>query len=306
MNNKKVITLDSSQLTTFNECPTMWNYGSVNRLVPKPIENNFPKDEEKMDSKAAGSYGHKVLEFYYDGIKNGVEQYTAFNDAIDIFHKDWDQTEEELSKLHDVVTTLGGDNIAIINKRLQEYTWFYTKDFNPEALEVGFSKVIYEDAERVYILEGRIDFLGTSCDGGTPLFMDHKLQFKRSSLYTGSIQFRNYALATELEFGIVNYIRMAKNPDRNTFVRAPISYSKLQMDAWRRELLGSFRLVEQYQDFLTLGIADEEGKYKRRSSCPGRFNYPCPYITLCDEPIAELVQIKIKQSFEVKEEWRPW
>src|SRR6266849_3173307 len=55
---KFTLVLDSSQITSYLECPMMWNLYQQKRLIPAGI----PTESEAMN---AGTYGHKLLDIYY-------------------------------------------------------------------------------------------------------------------------------------------------------------------------------------------------------------------------------------------------
>ena len=43
------------------------------------------------------------------------------------------------------------------------------------------------------------------------------------------------------------------------------------------------------------------------STCPGRFNYPCMYTTLCEEPVFETAALKQQQLYKINPSpFKPW
>src|SRR5690348_15830065 len=81
-----------------------------------------------------------------------------------------------------------------VKTRFREYCYTYINNdvipASPEHVEVGFSEVVYESASRLYLLEGRIDIMGTL--QGLNTIVDLKFQGRTRELYKKSIQFRNY------------------------------------------------------------------------------------------------------------------
>jgi hypothetical protein len=134
---------------------------------------------------------------------------------------------------------------------------------------------------------------------------DHKFQSRERDLYLKSIQFRNYSMVTKLPIGVVNYIRFAKKIEKDkTFKRAVISFSRLEMEAWRQELLAIFNRVEQ---FLRFPETMSSVEIRNWAACSGRFGYTCEFTPLCEEwNNSPLVQLKKEAEFKKKVEWRPW
>lgn len=308
--NKLIVVADSTQIAKYSECPMSWHYGMRENLIPAAAsfsDNERETDSIRMDAKSMGSFGHKILELYYLKSKIKEDPHKAFGYAAN--YKEWINSVSDLeqSNLIDCINKLGSKNIIHIIERLRLYTMMYQNDFIPDRLEVGFSYKLYEDERYLFILEGRIDFLG-SINYTQNLFMDHKLQTTRKSLYEKSIQFRNYALVSGNLFGVINYIRMASKVDDQTFKRQPISFSKMEIDSWKYELIDIYNEMAKSLEIQSGGGAYIERKAfpRRRSACPGRFNYTCVYTSLCDEPNEELVKIKKSTMFTKGTPWKPW
>lgn len=312
---RKILTLDSSQIDTFEQCPSLWHYGYQKRIEPLTAEAKTAMN--------IGTYGHKLMELYYKSRADGKDINTSIESAL-AFDFDGETCRcghssethgsigfGECSRIschcpnfEPVMFPLDHTERKATQQRFLDYTNVYSyQDFTPinsDSVEVGFSVPILDTDEKLYILEGRIDVLATL--NGQVLFVDHKWQMRRHDLYLKSIQFRNYSLATNLTCGIVNYVRTAKKIDENTFSRAIINVSKLEQLAWKDELITIFDRVQMYID------ADNwESPYaKRRSSCPGRYGYPCQYAPLCDEVIPFLVKQKEEMLYKIRPEWKPW
>jgi hypothetical protein len=186
------------------------------------------------------------------------------------------------------------------------------KATSPNHVEVGFSHLLYEDDQRLYILEGRIDLIGSIAANCPDGWADHKFQMRARDLYLKSIQFRNYSMVLEKAIGVVNYIRftqkleIGRNVKNPTLKRDLISFSRAEMLWWKSECISMFSKVENY--------VNHEGEYMERHSgrnwgaCSGKFGYPCDFTPLCENlPFGQqLVQIKQDQDFIVKPEWRAW
>lgn len=328
---KSVLILDSSQIDAFGTCPTFWWYQYKRRLDPISSSLNVPMD--------MGTYGHKLLEIIYKERAKG-----NINGAVDTaFAYDIDKETCRCSHGHEkhhfeqtIVNSVAAythkcqsvgcpctDFVAVpfplsppdresVKNRVLEYTFAegvvvpQLIPTSPDHVEVGFSEKLYEDEKRIYILEGRIDLLGriaNNCESG---WADHKFQVREKNLYLKSIQFRNYAMVTKCAIGVVNYIRFAKKMEvGKTFKRAVISFSRLEMDAWRRNLILTYRKIEEV--IQANNWYNEEDKFRERSACSGKYGYPCDYTKLCEDfMIPQLIKINEQSEYRVKAEWRPW
>lgn len=286
---KKALILDSTQIESFLTCPEHWNLSSQQQLeLPGEIRRPM----------IMGTYGHKLLEIYYKECATGNSK-TAAETAL-AFNIDEPESRFPLEK----------PDRELVKRQFTLYTYTYRtcatrfehsrEDIIPdgaEAVEVGFSEKIFEDDFWVYILEGRIDILGILA--GQHCFIDHKFQLRSKDIYKKAIQFRNYAMVTKQSLGIINYIRFTKEVTKDTFSRVPISFSKQELDWWRRELLNTFRNV-------ALSIETSGNYFEHRwSSCSGKYGYPCEFTSICEELTPELRQAK-KGLYQIKKEWKPW
>lgn len=343
---KRVLTLSSSQIEDFLECATKWFFHCQRNLEPTERRDNVPMN--------SGTYGHKLLEILYKeraaGNYNGALQ-KAFDFDVDANTCRCTHSKEKHTTVQDgsiadglhancssigcncqlfipVEFPLSAPDRVFVRQRVEEYTFVEGTTIpelraeSPDHVEVGFSENIYEDDERLYILEGRIDLIGqiaTNCSKG---WADHKFQARERDLYLKSIQFRNYSMVTKLGLGVVNYIRFAKKIEKDkTFKRSVISFSRLEMESWRENLIQIFNRVEKalYPEGLEgIRVPPEEGiknlhwyspsdRLRNRGACSGKFGYPCEYTQLCEEShTPQLIQLLEGSNYKVKPPWRSW
>lgn len=303
---KQTLILDSTQIDTFLECPTLHDLGYRQSLTLN--------DTSDKDAISMGTLGHKWLEIYYYNRASGSNLSESVSRANRI-----DPDKMDNDPLDDHKFPLSGDKREQVLQRCQEYWMTYSQDdYIPDykcvydvhidhrglpidtvkkipLIEQGFSHKLYEDNNYLFILEGRIDFIGTH--NYNQFFMDHKFQLRERKLYTKSIQFKNYAMVTGLNLGIINYIRLHKEPSAKTFIREPISFNSIELKRWRSELIEIYiEMAKQLKD----------GKFRRNwNACSGKFGYPCQFTPICEESkeIGELIKI---QNYKKKKEWRPW
>lgn len=313
---KFTLILDSSQIALFLECPTMWYYSNFKQLIPAGV----PTESDAMN---AGTYGHKLLDIAYR------HQHLSLNDRIDLafsYDPDNDICECGCNKeFHKELPALGGlvecgrckkclggfkakpfslpqEARFAVRNRLRDYFLYYqNNDFlvpSPQHVEVGFSENIYEDDENLFVLEGRIDLLASL--QGLDMVVDHKFQLREHDLYDKSIQFKNYAMASKRTTLMINYIRLHKAVGKSTLVRKPVSFTGIELRAWKQRLVGIYFKVKQ-------SIQANETFEQNWASCSGRYGYPCYFTSLCEEVDNNMRKAKINQLYKIKPvEWRPW
>jgi PD-(D/E)XK nuclease superfamily protein len=324
---KFTLILDSSQIDCFLECAYKWDYQYHKRLQSINALPNVPM--------GMGTYGHKLLEIIYKARAEGrpssaideafaydIDKMTCrcshgrekhgcidqFCDGSCDYHFKCNSIGCDCQNFESIPFPLSAPDREFVRQRVQEYTYMEGPVIpeliptSPEHVEVGFSHKLYEDTHRLYILEGRIDFLGkiaNNCENG---WADHKFQSRERNLYLKSIQFRNYSMVTQLPIGVVNYIRFAKKIEKDkTFVRSIISFSRAEMQTWEGQLLRIFHRIE---NFLKGNIMGEERNW---SSCPGKFGYPCEFTKICENWFSpSLIQVTEKMEYRERPEWRPW
>jgi hypothetical protein len=326
--NKTILILDSSQIDAFLTCPSLWDYEYRKRLIKAERTGNTPMD--------MGTYGHKLLEIYYKEQAKGQDSTKALGAA---FAYDLDKNtchcghgiEHHRQVQISVIDPLTPQACASIGctctmfsavpfpldvtdrSAVRDRVLMYTmvegnglpalRAKSPDHVEVGFSHKLYEDDNRLYILEGRIDLIGQIANNCLDGWVDHKFQVRERDLYLKSIQFRNYALVTQKDIGVVNYIRFAKKIEKDkTFKRAIISFSRMELEFWRDQLINIFGQVEKYINGEYLSSDSH-----RWSACSGKYGYSCDFTDLCENyMLPSLVQVNMDTKYKVRPEWRPW
>jgi hypothetical protein len=325
---KRIFVLDSSQICEFMECPQKWYFKYQQRLQPSACSGNVPMD--------MGTYGHKLLEILYKKEAEGLQR----SDALDAaFAYDIDKMTCRCShgaERHHPESTnceatgcpcqqfvgiqfpLTSEERERVKDRVFEYSVAeghgdlpQFRAPSPDFVEVGFSHKLYEDDSRIYVLEGRIDFLGQIAQNIPDGWADHKFQMRQRDLYLQKIQFKNYSLVLKKNIGVVNYIRFAQKFEKGkTFVRKPISFSSLELRYWESQLLPIYHRFENTVSGF-LGSCeqweDPNSTLRRWDACEGKYGYSCDFTPLCEVAYNPgLVQIKMDTDFTKKAAWRPW
>lgn len=287
---KKTLILDSTQIHRYLECPRAWFLKHTKFLELNGSEN-VPLH--------MGSYGHVILENYYKKRASGIPMLVALEESLNLPARNLDE-----------------DSIQTVKRIIVSYVNHYgANDFipaSPDSVEVGFSYVVHEDEDRLYILEGKLDSHSLPMVGsmnGHRTFMDHKFQMRERELYKRRIQFNNYALATDSIQCVVNYIRFHKNLRDNTFVRQVHTYSRPELAAWRKRLIQIYDVIQSSMDEDDMdGSWFMSGYAKNEAACEGKFGYPCEFSSICEEeyngPMVQ--QNVIDRKFHKIEEWKPW
>ena len=193
-------------------------------------------------------------------------------------------------------------------KRFGQYIfrWAATgNDFKPlvnkgkAAVEVGFSVILYEDSEYLFIIEGRLDLI-TEVNEVT-FWVDHKSQERFATLYRFKPQFMTYALATKLP-GIINYIGLQKELQNNSLRRTElITFPKWRLDAWETYLISNVFIP------LAKTLALNKGFQSNYESCGGSFDsYPCQFTEICECGSEEMKEQVKKFKYVEIERWKPW
>jgi len=304
----QTLIMDSSQISQWYECSQRWANRGLIAINKQDPELTLQPGE----AMAAGTLGHKYLEIYYQALAATGDRDASALYAYGFNPDAEDQADENFPlnpELRSFVRTRFSDYLT--NYRAGDYTPATKKVHTVSTkngtlcdsyalaplVEKGFSYKLYESSEYLFILEGRIDFMGVAQDG-TYFWMDHKWQFKEHNLYPKSIQFRNYSLATGLNLAVINYIRLHKTISKNTFVQQPLSFSAYELRCWKEELIDIYvQIAKQVR---------EQNFPKNRASCGHGWGGFCQFVPLCDEWNPSIREIIKKRDFMPQKEWRPW
>ena len=296
---KVTIILDNSQITSYKTCPRLWNFSyreSLRLVSTKPDESrllNF------------GNHMHSLLEVYYTlRTLNPTVNYAEHAKAV------LELTAKLEAKIVERYSFSSEDLIFLRNRFLQYVLTYGTNDFIPillksrPSVEVGFSKVLYEDAAHLFIVEGRIDLLAQL--SSETFFIDHKLQGTARDYYNYDSQFLTYAWAT-IPRGIINYIGAQKEFTKTTLRRSVIHFPPHLIEEWRSQTLEEvfFPIAR------TLKSANSNLSHlnfcKNRFSCSGPFKTnPCAFTSLCESSSPEMIESQKKFKYTHVEPWTPW
>lgn len=299
---KIIITLDSSQIKEFMNCKHKWQYAYNERL------RYWNSDTKALDK---GTFVHKLLETFYTlrTLNPNENRFTTQSTVVELF---------KAGKLGRAAG-LDKDEVKLIMERFLQYVMKWSAyDFIPQkrngvpGVELGFSKVLAEYPDYVFIVEGKIDLIAKTHLGGYDCFVDNKTTgyWLNNNYYAQKPQFRTYAWATGFNYGMVNYFKLdAKYDEDFTFRRQLIYHSDENIKEWELELLD---LYYDVLDVMLMNSLEKVSDVKasmlkwNRGACGGKWETkPCAYTMICDNP--RNLRSAIKQSYYVTvPKWSPW
>jgi PD-(D/E)XK nuclease superfamily len=302
---KQIVVADASQLSCYDECEEKWHLQYNQNLVHIGADEDSPMD--------AGTYGHKLLEIYYGNIKR-IGKAEAFKKAIqynihthpEAINGQFPLTNDMIGRIRERFTnyylhySVIGDFDVCYHKKLTirsdgNYGLLDAIEDQP-LIEQGFSTAILDTSEYLFVLEGKIDMIAQTVMGTA--FIDNKWQFRERDLYTKSIQFKSYAMATGLKIGIINYIRMKKNFDATTLQRQCIAFNSQELKYWKEECIEMFhRMAKSLRSHNFI---------HRWSACDGKYGYKCEYAPICEEYNPRIKNAVVSTNYKKRKEWKPW
>lgn len=279
MSNRFTLSLDSSQIAMWYECPEKWHLGIIEALQPRGFQS-------KPLSK--GSYFHWLLESYYTG--HNPKECKEF-------------ARERMVKEKLVLTK---DEVEFLEQRFTQYRIMYSDgDFQlvqlleKPAVEIGFSIVLVDTPEFLFTVEGKIDLIAEmpASNEVIQFIVDHKTQSRKYDHYRQRIQFKTYCMAANIPRIMVNYIGLQKELKDGHIRRTLHSIPAPSLAKWKNELISIFHRV---------AVMVTSGEYDQRwNACEGKWGF-CPFIELCEQYNPEVLYLIKQTKFEKRPEWLPW
>lgn len=182
------------------------------------------------------------------------------------------------------------------------YVWYKNQEqfYKPLGTEVGFSKVLYEDMDVIFVYEGRIDLILRVEPADFVTWADYKSQSREYALYANRNQFLGYTWALGATMGFIIYYGLQKEK-KDIFKFQPLSYHPGLIAQWKQETIDSFRRI------ISLVPFGADGFKRNRAACDaGKFG-PCQYGVLCDNSWAgPEIQSALRRTFFKESDWTPW
>jgi hypothetical protein len=169
---------------------------------------------------------------------------------------------------------------------------YKNEDWTPIAIEHGFSKLLYEDDENLFVYEGRVDLVARDSKGQL-LIIDHKTQSMTYSIYPFNNQIIGYLWATDATEFVYNYLVLTKEPQ---FRRAPHPFSPAQISAWKESTV---------KWFLRIKAAIQSAEFVPSLQCETKFG-KCQFTTICEQPNEKIKQFIVGSNYKARKKYRSW
>lgn len=282
MTEKQTIVISAHQLDNIQSCPRLYYYANILNIV------SIESEESKRSDR--GILLHHLLDIHYKSIilSKGL---TLSNEQIlpgvELMR------DLALNKATELSLTL--DEASGIIKLYEEYRNFYPiqSDWEIEASEVEFAKVIYEDEDVRIIDQGKIDLLVKHKRlSNLQIVVDHKYSSKNYPTSGRDTQNLNYCLVTGRRDFVINQLGDQKTlPIEKRMVRTHYCYGDHQIEEFKNDVI--------YWTLETVRTQVKAMNYDyipaNRRSCM-KFGKKCTYFDLC-ETTPDNVEYKIKAEF---------
>lgn len=166
--------------------------------------------------------------------------------------------------------------------------------WKPIQVEKGFSRVLYEDNENLFIYEGRPDFYGTNLQLDYEFVSDHKVQFRAYDIYPYANQPFGYLWALGVREFVYNYLKILSKSFE--FRRVPITFEQKLIDNWRSETIEWYFKVKD---------AIQKKRFLKSFQCSDVYG-TCEYHSICECTTDNQKLFTIQTGFSLKPPYRSW
>lgn len=268
---KLTIVSNSHSLSDFQQCEQRHLLGNLISLEPLVSKKSF--DE--------GSFIHLWLKvFYSHRMKPKESKKRVLINAIL-----WQSVG---AKRFNISGPRSWELYRVLVAYSKEYK---TENWKCKGVEVGFSKVIYEDDKYLFIYEGKVDWIGSALQ--EQLVVDHKSRNGKYQMYEFNNQCRGYLWATGATKFVYNYLTLTNIP---SFSRETFQFTFDQIEAWKSDT------IEWY---FRMARALEEKKYLKSWNCTSKYGV-CEFHSICEATKIEQQMFIIRSTFKQTQVHRSW
>lgn len=268
---KKInIVLDTSQYDMFRLCEQRYNY-----------RYNLHKTlSVKAKALDRGTLVHIACETYFESLKSGAKYEYAVNSAL-----------MKVKEAGAITSDLDVDEISRIVDVMEEYFDFWrTADQNIKivAVEQPFLYLLHEDENIKIHMAGKIDLI-YSDNKYKNMPLDHKSFDRSYEVGRMSNQFKNYCIATNSNYLVVDKIGFQKTlKPHEKYLRVPLSYDHIILEAWKQNVV---RVMYHYVECAADGVWP-----LNETSCD-KFNRKCEYYEVCDSSGQQAKDFKLRNNY---------
>lgn len=269
---KLTLIVNSHQLSDYQRCERLHQYTQIDQRGT----------DHMRDALVRGSGLHNLLYLYYQSRIKRQSIERAVMNAMRYM-----RFQRKMNSQH--IAT-------ILPKALQYFAYYKDETWIPLQAEIGFTKLLYEDDDHLFVYEGKIDLIMEV--QRIRAFVDHKSQMMRKNLPEESNQFLGYAWATELRLGIINYINLSPSiAPKDAFRRVICNYTPNLIEEWKQGAI---------ETCLNMARDVKNNHFpKRRNGCLGVYGL-CDFIDVCKQTNTNIIQGKLEKEFIKKERWSSW
>lgn len=270
------VVMDMSQYDMFLLCA--YRYRNRYKLNLTSSKHN--------DALDRGTLIHLACEVYYDNLKNGIKYQDAVAAALlklrEAFVLESELEPEESSHLIDTM------------EQYFDYWRVADQGFEILGVEEPFMYLLYEDDDMRIYLTGKID-LRVRDNKYENLPLDHKSFSRSGPVNELSNQFKNYAVASESNYLLVNRIGLQKKlKPHDKFLRVPISYDHLIFESWKKNVI---------RNIMTYIQCEAEDSWPTNETSCEKFNRRCEYYDVCKSSGEEAKRFKLLTEFIKVDPW---
>ena len=270
-----ILTINSHQLTDYQDCEEKYRIGTVNSLEAKETKLALTK----------GTLWHLAMARWYQGrLEGNANQKLKVAISSSILAS---ELELEIS--------------AMISKRFLEYCSHWEgEQLTPIAVEgldengrdrTGFSKLFDAGPNYRVFFEGKPDLIA-ACENNKKYWIDHKSQAKAFDQYPYGNQFMAYTWGMRMP-GKINYTVFVKNANDKTYRRQIVAPDQKQIEQWiERTKVWTQRIIKSLL---------EDSFVHNPASCETRYGM-CFFHDICRQTSERGREWVIKSTFKKREE----
>jgi hypothetical protein len=268
---KFTLILNSHALTDFQHCEMKHLLRDVVSIIPTERKRAFEK----------GSLISRLLANYYYRKMKGKNPYAKILNPMIT----WPLAEKLLGFSRE-------DAKQFAYVLVEYHNQYKNCQWIPLAVEKGFSKVLYEDNDNLFIYEGKPDLIAKV--GQDIIGIDHKHQSKMYNIFEHNNQALGYAWALDLKYFVYNYIKFTKE---DKFRRPTYQFSSEQLQQWINDTTEWFFRIKRsltHRNFC-----------RNWSACQDKYGL-CDYTQICTQPNSNVKDWIIKSKFKQVKKYRSW